>query len=124
MVSNPGWENAVVNVDYLLSDGSIRYSYLVGPRNRITIPVNAEPGLGSRDVSFAVHADHPVVAERTVYYDLDSHRGGHATLGSARPSTNWYFAEGYSDGAFDTLEMRKAIVGWLGRYYHSAPGGD
>jgi len=29
-----------------------------------------------------------------------------------------------SDGAFDTLEMRKAIVGWLGRYYHSVPGGD
>ena len=29
-----------------------------------------------------------------------------------------------SDGAFDTLEMRKAIVGWLGRYYHSVQGGD
>jgi thiol-disulfide isomerase/thioredoxin len=28
-----------------------------------------------------------------------------------------------SDGAFDTLEMRKAIVGWLGRYYHSVQGG-
>lgn len=29
-----------------------------------------------------------------------------------------------SDGAFDTLEMRKAIVGWLGRYYHSVQGGE
>jgi peroxiredoxin len=29
-----------------------------------------------------------------------------------------------SDGAFDTLELRRAIVGWLGRYYHSVPGGD
>jgi hypothetical protein len=105
MVGNPGWENAVVNVDYLLSDGSIRYSYLVGPRNRITIPVNSQPGLESRDVSFAVHADHPVVAERTVYYDLDSHRGGHATMGSAQASTQWYFAEGYSDGAFDTFVL-------------------
>jgi thiol-disulfide isomerase/thioredoxin len=28
-----------------------------------------------------------------------------------------------SDGAFDTLTLRKAIVGWLGRYYHSTPGG-
>jgi thiol-disulfide isomerase/thioredoxin len=27
-----------------------------------------------------------------------------------------------SDGAFDTLKLRKAIVGWLGRYYHSTPG--
>jgi len=28
-----------------------------------------------------------------------------------------------SDGAFDVLELRRAIVGWLGRYYHSVPGG-
>jgi thiol-disulfide isomerase/thioredoxin len=28
-----------------------------------------------------------------------------------------------SQGAFDTLALRKAIVGWLGRYYHSTPGG-
>jgi thiol-disulfide isomerase/thioredoxin len=28
-----------------------------------------------------------------------------------------------SEGAFDTLELRKAIVGWVGRYYHSPPGG-
>jgi len=28
-----------------------------------------------------------------------------------------------SQGAFDTLELRRRIVGWLGRYYHSTPGG-
>ena len=28
-----------------------------------------------------------------------------------------------SEGAFDTPKLRKAIVGWLGRYYHSTPGG-
>ena len=28
-----------------------------------------------------------------------------------------------SEGAFETLKLRKAIVGWLGRYYHSTPGG-
>jgi len=28
-----------------------------------------------------------------------------------------------SEGAFDTLKLRKAIVGWLGRYFHSTPGG-
>jgi len=28
-----------------------------------------------------------------------------------------------SQGAFDRLELRQAIVGWLGRYYHSTPGG-
>jgi thiol-disulfide isomerase/thioredoxin len=28
-----------------------------------------------------------------------------------------------SDGAFDVLRLRRAIVGWLGRYYFSKPGG-
>ncbi len=28
-----------------------------------------------------------------------------------------------SEGAFDTREQRRRIVGWLGRYYHSVPGG-
>ena len=28
-----------------------------------------------------------------------------------------------SEGAFDTLKLRKAIVGWLGRYFYSTPGG-
>ena len=28
-----------------------------------------------------------------------------------------------SDGQFDTRALRKTIVGWLGRYYHSTPGG-
>jgi thiol-disulfide isomerase/thioredoxin len=27
-----------------------------------------------------------------------------------------------SEGAFDRLKLRKAIVEWLGRYYHSVPG--
>jgi thiol-disulfide isomerase/thioredoxin len=28
-----------------------------------------------------------------------------------------------SEGAFDMRELRRRIVGWLGRYYHSLPGG-
>jgi thiol-disulfide isomerase/thioredoxin len=28
-----------------------------------------------------------------------------------------------SEGAFDVPKLRKAIVNWLGRYYHSVPGG-
>jgi peroxiredoxin len=28
-----------------------------------------------------------------------------------------------SDGAFDMLTLRRAIVDWVGRYYHSVPGG-
>jgi len=28
-----------------------------------------------------------------------------------------------TQGPFEPLKLRKAIVGWLGRYYHSVPGG-
>jgi thiol-disulfide isomerase/thioredoxin len=28
-----------------------------------------------------------------------------------------------SEGAFDMRDLRRTIVGWLGRYYHSVPGG-
>ncbi|PYQ19375.1 MAG: redoxin, partial [Acidobacteria bacterium] len=28
-----------------------------------------------------------------------------------------------SQGAFEPLRLKRAIVGWLGRYYHSVPGG-
>ena len=27
-----------------------------------------------------------------------------------------------SEGAFDSLKLRRAIIAWLGRYYHSQPG--
>jgi hypothetical protein len=102
LVGNPGDEDAVVDIDYYLPDGSIRYSYFVKSRSRITIPINSQGGLGNNDTACAVYANHPVVAERAVYYGLDSHKGGHATLGSDVISPDWYFAEGCTDGAFDT----------------------
>jgi hypothetical protein len=43
-----------------------------------------------------------VVAERAIYYGLDSRKGGSASMGSTVTSRNWYFAEGHSDGTFDT----------------------
>ena len=102
MVGNPGDEDAFVTIDFYLNEGSIRHEYLVKARSRVTIPIASQGGLSSSEMAFSVYADHPVVAERSVYYDLDSHRGGTATMGSAVSSENWYFAEGCTDGAFDT----------------------
>jgi hypothetical protein len=102
LVCNPGDEDAFVTIDFYLNEGSLRHEYLVGAHSRVTVPIAAQGGLDNTEMAFSVYADHPVVAERSVYYDLDSHRGGHATLGSPVSSHNWYFAEGYTDGAFDT----------------------
>jgi len=103
LVGNPGDEDALVDIDYYTPEGSISYRYLVKARARTTISLNAQPGLDGKDVSCTLRADRPLFAERAVYYDLDSHRGGHATSGATAPSRDWYFAEGYCDGAFDTF---------------------
>jgi len=102
LIGNPGDEDTVVDIDYYMANASIRHSYLVGPRARLTVPISSQGGLNSTDMGFTVSANHPIVAERTLYYGLDSHRGGSATMGSPVMSTSWYFAEGYTDGTFDT----------------------
>lgn len=102
LVGNPGDKDTVIHVDYHLSGGNLHYDYLVRARSRLTIDVGSQGGLANQDVAVAVHSDHPVIAERAVYYNLDSHRGGHASLGSDKSSRDWYFAEGYTDGAFDS----------------------
>ncbi len=102
LVGNPGDVDTVVAIDYYLEGGSVRHGYLVKARSRMTIPVGAQGGLAGTDMAFTVYAGAPVVVERSVYYDLDSHRGGHAAMGSPQASLTWYFAEGYTDGGFDT----------------------
>ncbi|MBN2027080.1 MAG: L,D-transpeptidase family protein [Actinobacteria bacterium] len=102
MVCNPGDEDAFVTMDFYLNEGSLRHEYLVAAHSRATVPISSQGGLDDTEMAFSVYADHPVVAERSVYYDLDSHRGGHAALGSPVASPGWYFAEGYTDNAFDT----------------------
>ncbi len=102
LLGNPTGEDTVVHVDYQLPEGDLRYDYLVRAGSRVTLDVGSQGGLSGQDVAVAVESDHPIVAERAVYYNLDSHRGGHAAVGLRSGSNNWYFAEGYTDGAFDT----------------------
>ncbi len=101
VVGNPGELPATVHVDFLFPDGSLGRDYLMGAYARLTIPVNEQVGSG-KEVACTVSSDRPVVVERAMYYDRDSRRGGHATMGSGNVSRDWYFAEGYTDGAFDT----------------------
>lgn len=102
LLGNPGDEDAFVAIDYYLNHGSIRHEYLVRARSRMTVPISSQGGLNDEEMAFSVFSDKPLVAERSLYYDLDSHRGGDVALGSPRASTTWYFAEGYTDNAFDT----------------------
>ncbi len=101
LVGNPRGEPARVQLHYRLPEGSQGVEILVPPGSRVTVPVHSQPGLSGKDLGLSIYADAPLVAERAMYYDRDSRRGGHASIGTPRPSRNWHFAEGYTDGAFD-----------------------
>ncbi len=102
VLGNPDDTAAVVDVVFYLQETCLMYSYRISPHARLTLDVNTLPYLNGRDIGFAIHANRPIVAERAIYYDLDSHRGGSASIGSVTPSNTWYFAEGYTGDAFDT----------------------
>ncbi|NPV58051.1 MAG: L,D-transpeptidase [Actinobacteria bacterium] len=102
LVFNP--EDAVTSFDLemMLPDGSSHTStFDIGPKTRITFHVDDFPGMSDTNVSVRVHAQGPVVAERAMYFDYNGATGGHVSLGANEPSTQWYFAEGYTGGGFD-----------------------
>ena len=102
LIMNPAETAADVDIDYMLPDGSVvKRSYTVNPISRYTVHVDEEPGLGATDVSAHVTSDVGVIAERAMYFDYKEKQGGHVTSGATEPSTNWYFAEGYTGGNFD-----------------------
>lgn len=105
LLGNPGEDDALVAIDYYLNDASIRHEYLVRARSRVTVPISSQGGLNDREMSFSVFSNRPLVAERSLYYDLDSHRGGDDAMGSPGTSTTWYFSEGYTEGGFDTYVL-------------------
>jgi hypothetical protein len=77
-------------------------SYQLAPHSRFTLPVD---NLYAYDeLSMEVEAPAPgVVAERAMYFDYgDWADDGHAGEGASEPSTEGYFAEGYTGQGFHT----------------------
>jgi SpoIID/LytB domain protein len=103
LVFNPGGEPAHVAVDLLREDGLTRKVEMdVAAGARSTLNVDAVEDFTSSAFSARVSADKAVVVERSMYFESWGRRGGHVSLGAAQPSNTWYFAEGYTGGAFDT----------------------
>jgi hypothetical protein len=102
LLGNDEATDALVDIDFFLPGGNVRHSFSVAAHSRLTIPIQSLPGLDYQDMAYSVYSSIPIVAEQAQYYSLDSHKGGEATIGSTQPSVTWYFAEGYTGGAFDT----------------------
>jgi hypothetical protein len=52
-----------------------------------------------------VESTAPVVAERAMYFEYLGKADGHCSVAVEYPSTEWYLAEGYTGGQFDTYVL-------------------
>lgn len=104
LVANPNPSSAaVLEVSYLTSAGtvSLPYAPTLGPLRRMSIRV--DDTVDTYHVSTRVSATGaPVVVERATYSTAPSRRGATAAPGAATTATEHVFAEGATDGPFET----------------------
>ena len=102
LLQNPNDATATVTLSFMKPDGSIIEQQVSVPgRRRHSVHVDEVPGLSATDVSTKVTSDLPIIAERSMYFDYEGKRGGHATIGTSSPEGQWFLAEGYTGGEFD-----------------------
>jgi hypothetical protein len=109
LVANPQDQAAQVQVDYLLSDGTvITKPYTISPRSRFNIWVDLEdPRLASADVSTVVRVLNgvPVIVERAMWWPgptAATWSEAHNSAGTTRTAARWALAEGEQGGAVGT----------------------
>ncbi len=83
--------------------GAFKHSVEIAGNSRYTLNVNKY--LQFAEHSTKISAEKPVVCERTMYFGYGSCTGGSACSGVPLPQTRWYFAEGYTQGSFDTYVL-------------------
>ena len=81
-----------------------RRTYVLPPSSRTTIVVDARGAeLASTDVSAAITATAPIVAERAMYLSQPGQpfAAGHESAGVTAAATDWFLAEGATGAFFD-----------------------
>lgn len=102
-IQNPQPDMATLNLTYFSNSGApLVRNHTLPARSRYTINAGTDSGLSS-DVSVRIVSDMPVLVERPMYFDMlgGGQPGGHCAMGVVSPSTDWYFAEGYTGPGFD-----------------------
>ncbi len=104
LVQNPGDEDADVTMEFQLPEGASAdpYSFTLPAGTRKSIRLDDLPGLSNTEVSTMVTSTRAVFVQRSVYFDQEGVQGSTSTVGSVCPDFDWFFAEGYTGGLFDT----------------------
>jgi len=108
LLQNPNTEATDVNVVFQTNEGQVKGPSLHMPRkSRATIHVNDHLPPNT-DVSTMVTSTIPILAERTMYWNIppgggpkDAY-GGSSSLGVPKGSVEWFCAEGCTSLPFDT----------------------
>jgi SpoIID/LytB domain protein len=107
LVQNPTDEVARIGASFFKEDGEvIRRSYAVPAHSRFTIHPDEIAGLEDAGFSTTLESTNGVafIAEHALYFDYNGSGldDGTCAQGVSAPSEEWYFAEGYTGGSFDT----------------------
>jgi type 1 glutamine amidotransferase len=111
LVQNPSDQAAAVDARFLRgpfgAGPPITRSYTVGAHQRLTVNVDAIPGLEAADVAADFHSTNgtPIIVERAMYFSKpgELRAGGTDGTGVTALGTHWFMAEGATGGFFDTF---------------------
>jgi YVTN family beta-propeller protein len=103
LLANAGAVDTEVTLTHLRETGDpIVTHHTVPARQRLTVDVAyADPALASSSAATIVTADHPIVAERSVYWPKPNWIESHTSVGITAPSRAWALAEGRVGGPGD-----------------------
>jgi hypothetical protein len=97
LVGNPRDDTVRVKFSFLTREGFQKETFRdLQPQSRYTLHVDEH--FESEEISMLVEETDGkgIVVERAMYFDYHGRRGGHAACGVPQPSSDWYFAEGYT----------------------------
>jgi len=102
LIQNPTGQTAHCTVTYMIEGAAPRsFPKAVGASQRQSF--NMADDIGAKDASIKVTSDVPVIPERSMYrYDR---REGHDSIGTTKPSPDYYLAEGTTAWGFTTFVL-------------------
>jgi hypothetical protein len=105
LLHNPTGTDAGVAITYLRAAPQLPITrrYTVPAHQRLSIWVDAEPGLEAADVAARIRSDAPIIAERSMYLSTAAgpFTAGTSGAGVGAPAARWYLAEGTTGDFFD-----------------------
>lgn len=105
VIQNPTGEVAEVEAVFMREDGrNVTETFSLPPGSRHTIDARKVESLPGASFSTGVVSTNGtrIIVERAMYFNYQGIEGGHDGRAAPSPLEEWFFAEGYTGGSFDT----------------------